>query len=372
MNARHAAAAPAASADAELGVDAAPHARLFQRSKGARIALSAASLVFGVAVVAVGLPYVTHVGWSDVWRQLATLPVLTLLVLVVLWQVGLWVYTFVFTAAMPGLTYGQAYLLNATGSAVSNLAPFGGAAGVALTFAMTRKWGLARRDVVVAVFVAGIWNALARLALPALGLAVLVIAGQVPDARLRTAAAVASIVLLVCVAAIIGLFWRESVAVWLGDVLERMARVLPRRWRPQPGRMGASLRRTRHSTIGVVRRAWGRLTLGMVGYLALQCVLFGACLIAVGLDVGILITVAAFCLSRALAILVVSPGGFGISETGTAALLVALGAAPAAAGAAVLLFGLFTFVLEIPLGGLAWTLWTMSGRRTARKVSAGA
>jgi putative heme transporter len=337
-----------------------------------RVALSAASLAFGVAIVVVGLPYVTHVGWSEVLRQLAALSVLTLLLLVVLWQVGLWVYTSVFTAALPGLTHTQAYLLNAIGSAVSNLAPFGGAAGVALTFAMTRKWGLAQRNVVVAVFVAGIWNALARLALPAIGLAMLVAAGQVPDARLRTAAAVASIALLVCVAAIVGLFWRESVAVWLGTVLERMARVLPRRWRPRPRRIAASLRRTRHSTIGVVRRAWGRLTLGMFGYLALQCVLFGACLVAVGLDIGILVTVAAFALSRALAILVVSPGGFGISETGTAALLVALGAEPAAAGAAVLLFGLFTFVLEIPLGGLAWIVWTLAGRRGAAELDAGA
>jgi putative heme transporter len=339
--------------------------------RGARIALSVASLVLGVAFVVFGLPYVTHVGWSEVLEQLAALPVITLLVLLLLWQAGLWAYTFVFTAALRSLNHTQAYLLNVIGSAVSNLAPFGGAAGVALTFAMTRKWGLARRDVVVAVFVAGIWNALARLALPAIGLAVLVAAGQVPDPRLRTAAAVASIALLVCVVAMVGLFWRESVAVGIGTVLERMARVLPRRWRPRTGRIAASLRRTRHSTIGVVRRAWGQLTLGMFGYLALQCVLFGGCLMAVGLDVGILITVAAFTLSRALSILVVSPGGFGISETGTAALLVALGAAPAAAGAAVLLFGLITFVLEIPLGGVAWIAWTLSGRRAPQEVQAG-
>jgi uncharacterized membrane protein YbhN (UPF0104 family) len=33
------------------------------------------------------------------------------------------------------------------------------------------------------------------------------------------------------------------------------------------------------------------------------------------------------------------------------------------AAAAILLFGLFTFVLEIPLGGLAWIFWTLTDRR---------
>jgi hypothetical protein len=46
-----------------------------------------------------------------------------------------------------------------------------------------------------------------------------------------------------------------------------------------------------------------------------------------------------------------------VTESGTAALLVALGAPGAPAAAAMLLFGFFTHAVEIPTGGVAWLTW---------------
>ena len=86
--------------------------------------------------------------------------------LAALWLAGLWVYTVVLTAALPGLSAFRAFQLNALGSAVSNLVPFGGAIGVGLTVALTRRrWRFAGPDVAAFVVLTGIVNVLARLAL---------------------------------------------------------------------------------------------------------------------------------------------------------------------------------------------------------------
>ena len=65
----------------------------------------------------------------------------------------------------------------------------------------------------------------------------------------------------------------------------------------------------------------------MFGYLGLQYLLFWACLAATSTHVSADVTVAAFALSRILATVSVTPGGVGITESGTAALLVAMGVA---------------------------------------------
>jgi putative heme transporter len=67
-------------------------------------------------------------------------------------------------------------------------------------------------------------------------------------------------------------------------------------------------------------------------------------------------------LSRILATTSITPGGIGVTESGTAALLVALGAPGAPAAAALVLFGVFTNVLEIPAGGLGLLVWATARR----------
>ncbi len=327
-----------------------------------RVALSVCSFALAVAVIGVGMPYVTGVSWPEVMALLSALPGWTVLGLVALWLAGLWAYTYVITASLPGLTNPQAFLLNTAGTAVSNLAPFGGAAGVALTYVLARRWSFPPRAVVASMLVSGIWNNLGRLALPAIGLVLLLGAGYSLDPGVTFAAGIASAALLGVVLLLVGVLVTERVAYRIGSVVEVAARALPVKWRPRPGRVAEGLVRVRRSTIEVVQRGWLRLTLGVIAYMTLQAILLGACLAAVGVNVGPVLTIAAFALSRVLTTIVITPGGFGISETGTAALLVALGVEPAAAAAGILLFGIFTFVLEIPLGGLTWAFWTIATR----------
>lgn len=314
-----------------------------------RVAASVLSVAAAAAVLIFGLPAVAGVPWHEIAATLGRLPPGELALLGALWLAGLWVYTLVLTAALPGLSAFRAFQLNALGSAVSNLVPFGGAVGVGLTVAVTRRWRFAGPDVAAFVVLTGVVNVLGRLALPGIGLLVLALSGAVRGLLLAGVSGGSTALLAALVAGLLVLA-SDRAARGVTGLLDRAARVLPARWRPAPGVVQARLEEVRRLIGARARRSWPRLAGGMAGYLALQAVLFGACLAATGSRLGLAATFAAFCLGRALTLVVVTPGGTGITETGTAALLVALGAghAPAAAGA--LLFSFFAVAMEIPLG----------------------
>jgi uncharacterized membrane protein YbhN (UPF0104 family) len=327
------------------------------RKRWVRILAGAGSVGIAAALLVVALPAVTGVGWFQIAHQLGELGWPTLAWLSVIWFAGLWTYTFVLTGSLPGLRHTQAFVLNGAGSAISNVLPFGGAVGVAATFVMAGSWGHSRKAITVSTLVSGAWNVVFRLALPALGLAMLIVSGEIPDRRLWTAATVTTIMLIGTLAAIVAILTVKGTNPWLAAQGRRLAAVLERSNLTWLRHAVATLRELRLSTIDVIRRGWLRLTLGMIGYLGMQFLLFWSCLEATSTNVSVSAMIAAFGLSRVLATTSVTPGGIGVTESGTAALLVALGAPGASAGAAVLLFGFFSHVVEIPTGGVAWLAW---------------
>lgn len=333
--------------------------------------LSVTSLmVTGILLAA--LPYVVGVDWGQIGEVLDRLSIISIVGLMVLWLAGLYVYTFVMTASLPGLSHWRAFLLNAAGSSISNVLPFGGAAGVAITFAMCKSWGFRTAPVAVSTVVTGVWNVLVKMLLPVIGIGALLAADQVPDRRLGTAAVLGCGTLLGIVAVVVLALYSEPAARWLQAVLLRLAERVPRRARSLVRRMGGAVLRLRNITIDVLRTGWAGLTLGMTAYLIMQAALLVACLWATGVfsdglfnqgnGFGLPEALAAFALNRILTTAVVTPAGTGISETGTAALMVHLGAQPAPAAAAVLLYMLFTHTLEIPLGGAASAWWAFTRR----------
>ena len=72
---------------------------------------------------------------------------------------------------------------------------------------------------------------------------------------------------------------------------------------------------------------------------------------------------AAYAIGRLLTAVGVTPGGLGVTETATAAALVAWGAHPANATAAVVLFSVYTHLMEVPLGALGWVAWSLSPKK---------
>jgi uncharacterized membrane protein YbhN (UPF0104 family) len=298
-----------------------------------------ASLGLAGWLLVIVVPRIGGGGWSGILAQLSGIGVGVLAGLAVLWFAGLWAYTYVLTGSLPGLHNGQAFALNAAGSAVSNLLPFGGAAGVAVTVAMAASWGHKGQAIATSTVVSGVWNTAARLVLPVFAVVALAGSGVSVDGRVITVTVVAAGVLVVGLAGL----------------------ALPERWLKK----APVVLRLRRNISAVVRTGWGKMTGGMVAYLALQAVLMWACLSATGVWLGFGATVAAFAVSRLLTLVVITPGGVGVSENGTIALLLALGHPAASVAAGVLLFAFFTFLIEIPVGGLAWLIWSVLRARSA-------
>ena len=130
------------------------------------LGLAAAMLIWG-------LPYFAKTSWADIWSVIRTIPLSHALVFQALMLLGLWSYTFTFTGSLHGLSHGKALIVNLCGSSVSNLLPGGGAVGLAATYAICRSWGFSRRATSTSVIVTGVWNVLARIALPVVAIGAL-------------------------------------------------------------------------------------------------------------------------------------------------------------------------------------------------------
>ncbi|WP_031158477.1 lysylphosphatidylglycerol synthase transmembrane domain-containing protein [Streptosporangium roseum] len=338
------------------------------KNKWVQIGLSVASLALAATLVRF-LPQIVaaltgkHVSWTQIGAQFARLSWQMVALMAVVWLASLLAYTFVLTASLPGLTHPQALTLNAAGSAVSNLLPFGGAAGVAMTIAMTKGWGFPLRAVVVSTLSSGIWNTMFRFVLPAVGIVALLLSGQELSPAVTNAGWVGSLSLLALVVVVAAaLYWDRAAAV-LGRALDAVARLLPRGVRPAERTLSRALEKLRADTSDVVRHRWRGLTLGMVFFLGLQWLLLVCCLQATGAYPGLAQSIAVFALSRVLTTALVTPSGTGIMEAGTVGALVFFGAPLDSATAAALLFGFWTYTVEIPFGGLALGAWALLRRR---------
>ncbi|MEV4220640.1 lysylphosphatidylglycerol synthase domain-containing protein [Nonomuraea sp. NPDC049725] len=340
------------------------------KNKWLQITLSVLSLGLAVLLV-VYLPQIVQtltgkpVSWQEIGAVFGTLDAGMIALMTAVWLLSLLAYTFVLTGSLPGLGHTQALTLNAAGSAVSNLLPFGGAAGVALTFAMTRGWGFANRPIVVMTLVSGIWNTLFRFILPAVGIIALLLAGQAPNATVANAGWVGAIsILALCAVVAAALYWDRAAAV-LGRGLDFLARLLRLKVRPSQ-----AFERLRHDTATVVRTRWPIMSFGMVFFLGFQWAIMAACMLATGAWPGLAESIAVFALSRVLTAVLVTPSGAGIMESGVVVLLTTFGVAAPPATAAALLFGFWTYTIEIPFGGLALGAWALLRRRNSRGAAA--
>jgi putative heme transporter len=310
------------------------------RSSTRRLVMYALGVAAGVAALVLALPTVAGAPWAAVAAALGAVPVKALALLVVLWAAGLAAHTITLTAALPGLTHRRALLLSLTGSAVANVLPLGGAAGVALNYRMTRRWGFSPAGFAGYTVVSNLWDLVAKLVLPAV-LVPLVLLGLPVPAGLQHVVLAAALALPVVVAvAALVLAHPRAVA-----------------------RLGARIERARQVSLDVVRAGWGRLSIGMAAYTVLLFLLLQACLFVTGAGVPWQIVLLAFCVERLATLVGLTPGGLGLVEVGLAgALVLAPGASPAAVAAAVLVYRALTFGLEIPVGGLLLLGWTWRQR----------
>ncbi|MEM7339566.1 MAG: lysylphosphatidylglycerol synthase transmembrane domain-containing protein [Actinomycetota bacterium] len=315
-----------------------------------------------VGLVVVGAAFVwglpSFASYGQVWAALGDLRLELALALVVVGALNLTAPSWSQLAALPGLRFRPALLVDWVTSAVTNAVPGGSALAVGLTWSMYRRIGFGRGAVARSIVVTGVWDIFMKLSLPLLAVAWLSTERPVGPGLIQAAAVGAAFFVVVAVLAAVLAIGPTASAV-VGAALDRL-----------PGVGDGWIERLdsmRADTLALVRTRGLRLTFWtLAGHLNVYLLLV-LCLRSVGVTstelsaAGIL---AAFAFGRLVTALPLTPGGLGVMELGLTGALAAVGSADeAAVVAAVLIFRFATFFLTIPLGLIAWPLWTRSTRR---------
>jgi putative heme transporter len=337
------------------------------KSRTRRIAEIVGALVITAVIFARIIPKFLDVEYHDVWAHIADADILMLVSMTLFWCFTMWCYSGVMVHALPGLTRSQGIVTNFSGSALANVVPFGGAAGLGATYAQNLSWGFDVPSITLSIIVSGVWNVFAKLGMPIVVLALLGVLGHATKG-LGFAAMVGFGVLLAAIVAFTLIFRSEGLAERVGGMAQGIVNGLRRviRRPPRDG-LADKVLDFRHQTMGLVRDHWRWLTLWMVAYKVSQGVLSLMAARAVGIEIGWLEIFAVYTFGELLSTIPLTPGGVGFVEAGSAGLLVSFGAPNEAALAAVLLYRTFTYLFEIPLGGIGWLTWAVrtSWRRPA-------
>jgi uncharacterized protein (TIRG00374 family) len=157
--------------------------------------------------------------------------------------------------------------------------------------------------------------------------------------------------------------YSDRVSHWLGHALSKLFAILRKSRRVVDVDTTIQDQRARMST--VVRVHGIKMTLGLAGMFGFFFVLYWVASRSVGLELPVYMLFAAYAFRQFLTVVAITPGGLGITEVGTAGVLVAFGGDPGAASAAALLYALFTHLLEVPLGLAAWLTWWFGPKHKA-------
>ena len=336
------------------------------RRAGWRLARIVVPALVAVVLLVVLLPRSAGATMADVVAALRTLSQRELAWLTVLWAVGLVTHSFVLTGALPGLSRRRALTLSLTGSAVSNVLPLGGAAGISLNYVMVRAWRLSTAAFAAFTVVTNVWDVALKLILPAAALAALMATHAPVIAGLRPLVGTA-VVVLGTLSLLLGLVLAsrrvaKTTAALVASAVNRI--VAQSGQQLDPRHLVDRCLDARDRMIDVVTERWAQLSAGMAGYAVLQALLLWACISAVGDHLTWTQVLVGYAVDRVLTLAALTPGATGVTEAGTAAALVAVGGAPAAVAAGVLLYRLFTFAIEIPVGGVWLGAWLWLRRRS--------
>lgn len=341
----------------------------------ARLVLNA---LLGIALAAVligALPWFTKTTWGQIGHHLRLVGPQAALQCLGIMLLGLAVYTFTLSAALPGLSHLKASIINVSGSAVSNILPGGGAVGMASTYMMLRSWGFDRRNISTGLIVSGIWNVLFRVGLPLMGIAAVSQSTHTLPSIVRRGAWWGGIIGLLLLIGFVVALIRPTWTAWLGDQLDQRVGTLIGRMRRgankgTPYNIKHLLLDQRARISTVTKHGWFPMSFGVVGQLALWFLLFWRVMSAVHVDLPVADLFAAYAIGRLMTAIPFTPGGLGFTEASTVVILVFWGANPAAAGAGVVLFAIFTHIAEIPIGALGWLAWwAMPKARVSAKAA---
>lgn len=271
-------------------------------------------------------------------------------------------YVLVFMATIPGLRFREGFVVQTTATAINNALPAGGAIALPITYSQFLSWGFTPEAVTAGLLTAGVWDQLARLALPVLSVAMIALTGEA--LWWMWIVSLAGIVVMIGAILLISLILRsQSAAVATGNFLNKVANWgLQKISRPAIDAVPATLK-FRANVRHVAQYRWKWVTAATVANHASMAALFVVSLRAVGVssdDVSMPWLILGFSLGRLLVMIPVSPGGLGLVDLGFIGLVSlgwGAGADPDLISAGVLLYRALSFMPPILIGLGSWIFW---------------
>jgi uncharacterized protein (TIRG00374 family) len=333
---------------------------------------SAVTLAVLLVVFAGVFPKVAD--YSQAWSSIQQMPTAYVAALVVATVVNLTAYVWPMQAALPGLGYGAGFVVRQTSFTISNAVPAGGAVGLGVQYGMLDSYGFGAGAAAGAIAIVSVFNLLATLVMPALGVLALLASGAV-EGSFVLAAAIGILAAGVAVVAFTVVLRSERGARTVGRRADRLVDPSARRFAH-----GRSLDLTgkvldfRSSVVEVVRARWLQVTLST---LLLQLTSWAILVLALrGLQAGAgeaTVTwneaLAAFSFARVASFVPVTPGGLGTVDAALVALLSGYGASSSQSLAADLVWRATTYVPQVLLGALTFLWWRQTAARRRRRVT---
>jgi putative heme transporter len=286
------------------------------------------------------------------WPQVAALIAMTAL--------NVATYAPPWQAALPGLSFRNAFVLSQASSASTYIAPGGPAVGVALAYGMLRSWGFPGQAVTLAAMLTGIWNQFVLLGLPSVALVLLTVVGE-RHPLLQTVALGGLVIFIAAAGSYAAGLSSRRLARWAGNLSARVASWALRVFRRGPvSWTGETFAAFRAQAVGLLRRRWHVLTAAtLAGHLAVFLVLLTTLRVfdVSSDEVSVIEAFAAWSLVRLLGSIPITPGGLGIVELGLTTALVGFGGGNAEVVTAVLVYRFLTIVPTLLLGLLAGATW---------------
>jgi uncharacterized membrane protein YbhN (UPF0104 family) len=249
--------------------------------------------------------------------------------------------------------FGPVLSSSLAGNAMAKVVPGGGAAGVALQYAMlTTNAGLTGGQVASALTGANLLSFATLLALPVLTLPAILAGLPVAHGLVQAAwlGGGGFVVMSLAGAALLAL---DAPLVTVGRLAERVHNRLARRRSPITG-LAARLLHERDVVLQAVGERWWQALLASVARWGFDYAALVTALAAVGAHPSPSLVLLAYVGGQVLSQIPVTPGGLGFVEAGLTGLLALAGVGAADAALATLAYRLVSYWLPLPAGAVAW------------------
>ena len=324
----------------------------------------------GLVVFMFGWVLPQYIDYEAVSRSIGEITFSEWLLLVALAALRFLPEAWMYRAALPGISLGRGLSTFLVTASLNNIPP--GGLDLVARYQMARSWGVSATGASTATLATWFFVSFPRLVLPVIAVALLTLR-RIRNETLDMLALIGIAVTLVLIVVVVLVMRSNRFVTWAGRMLSRLADFALGLFRKETNINFEDMAiRFRDEGLELVRRRWAHgFPAGLLAQFAQFLVLLAA-VYAVGLEVDWVIVFGAF----AVVAIVQAIPIFNIPGIAEVVLITTLSAAVGngandQVAAAVFVFRILTWLVPIPLGGVAFSRWRSSVEVKAEVDAAG-